>query len=80
MTEHSTVRNAGGLEHPPATVEDAEHYLTAAEALSDGWFVAEWVRGDEVLRCYGATAGEARDRLSYDLDRGISVRTPAVPR
>jgi hypothetical protein len=41
----------------------SEWHMTSSQALAAGLHVAEWSTGDEVMRCYGRTADEARARL-----------------
>jgi hypothetical protein len=41
----------------------SEWHMTSSQALAAGLHVAEWSTGDEVMRCYGRTADEARTRL-----------------
>lgn len=51
--------------------EDAESNLTVGEAVSAGWTVAELMVGDEIVRSYGRTYFEARQRLAIELEKCI---------
>jgi hypothetical protein len=56
--------------------EDAERNLTVGEAIAAGWTVAELMIGDEILRSYGHTYFEARQRLAVELERYICIYGP----
>lgn len=56
--------------------EDAEHNLTVGEAIAAGWTVAELMIGTEILRSYGHTYFDARQRLAIELERYICIYGP----